>query len=394
MNQKAVVLDEVRRLGDVELVAGLRRLVRADQALTARLLVHLGEVDSRGLYREHAFESMFSYAVEELHMSEAEAYLRIHAARVGREFPLVLQMFANGELHLTAIKLLGSHLTHSNHVHVLALVARTNDQREPRLHLQTQPHVGSSIEPCDHGLFQLKTPSPSTSSTTPLSPGPIPSYVYGRAIHASHARALETFAPSSGAERRCRNHLGTSGELAARAHDETAIRADKEKGEVAGDQVGQTTDPAGSKFSELISTNDSIELASDATSRRSKEERSARDQFKYAAVQLQIAVRKHKSGDALDRAVDPRGVQCPEGRCAHVQLGYVADQFQLAVGRNRFSDLLDCAVDPSELLRRANRRACDRFERSTGADELALPAARRDPRSVRARWRTVHICQP
>jgi hypothetical protein len=145
MNHKAVVLDDVRRLGDVELIAELRGLVRADQALTARLLVHLGEVDSRGLFREHAFGSMFSYAVEELHMSESEAYLRIHAARVGREFPLVLEMFANGKLHLTAIKLLGSHLTQSNHVHVLER-AKFKGKREIELiaaELAPKPDVPS-----------------------------------------------------------------------------------------------------------------------------------------------------------------------------------------------------------------------------------------------------------
>jgi hypothetical protein len=67
---------------DHELVVRLRRLVRADQALGARLLVHIGEVDARCLYRDYAYASMFTYCVEELHMSEAEAYLRIHAARL------------------------------------------------------------------------------------------------------------------------------------------------------------------------------------------------------------------------------------------------------------------------------------------------------------------------
>jgi hypothetical protein len=94
-------------------------LVCADHKLSARLLEHLGEVDARGLYREYAYASMFTYCVEELHMSEAEAYLRIHAARLGRQFPLIVQLFAQGSLHLTAIKLLGPHLTPDNHVQVL-----------------------------------------------------------------------------------------------------------------------------------------------------------------------------------------------------------------------------------------------------------------------------------
>ena len=70
--------------------------------------------DARGPYREHAYSSMFEYCVEALHMSEAEAYLRIRAARLGREFPRVLLMPEAGELHLTAIKLLAPVLTQHN----------------------------------------------------------------------------------------------------------------------------------------------------------------------------------------------------------------------------------------------------------------------------------------
>ena len=75
MKHTAVVFEEVARLADAELIVGLQRWVRADRSLTARLLVHLAEVDARGLYRERAWPSMFAYAVEELHMSESEAYV-------------------------------------------------------------------------------------------------------------------------------------------------------------------------------------------------------------------------------------------------------------------------------------------------------------------------------
>jgi hypothetical protein len=147
MELNVVGVQGVGRLGDVELIAGLRRLVQSDRVLTARLLVHLGEVDARGLYREHAFDSMFSYAVAVLHMSESEAYLRIQAARLGREFPLVLDMLSKGELHLTAIKLLGPHVTRGNHAHVLAQ-ARFKGKREIELivaELAPKPDVPSIV---------------------------------------------------------------------------------------------------------------------------------------------------------------------------------------------------------------------------------------------------------
>lgn len=40
---------EIDQIADDELLARLQRLARTDHALTARLLVHMGEVDARGL---------------------------------------------------------------------------------------------------------------------------------------------------------------------------------------------------------------------------------------------------------------------------------------------------------------------------------------------------------
>ena len=57
---------------------------------------------------------MFAYCTEVLHLSEAEAYLRIAAARASREHPVLLTMLADGRLHLTAIAKLAPHLTPEN----------------------------------------------------------------------------------------------------------------------------------------------------------------------------------------------------------------------------------------------------------------------------------------
>jgi hypothetical protein len=106
--------EEVAQLGDQELIESLQRLLAQERGVHARLLVHLAEVDARGLYRERAYSSMFEYCVRALHMSEAESYLRIRATRLSREFPRVLQMLQAGELHLSALKLLAPVLTALN----------------------------------------------------------------------------------------------------------------------------------------------------------------------------------------------------------------------------------------------------------------------------------------
>jgi hypothetical protein len=102
-------------LCDHELTAELKRLVRDDQRLCANLLAHLAEVDTRRLYLREAAPSLFAYAVEVLHLPEDAAYKRITAARAARSYPILFELVASGELHLSAVTLLAPHLTEANH---------------------------------------------------------------------------------------------------------------------------------------------------------------------------------------------------------------------------------------------------------------------------------------
>ncbi len=105
---------ELRSIPDDELLRRLVELLRQSRRAEADLVAHIGEVDSRRLYTREASPSMFAYCTEVLHLSEAEAYLRIAAARASREHPVLLEMLADGRLHLTAIAKLAPHLTPEN----------------------------------------------------------------------------------------------------------------------------------------------------------------------------------------------------------------------------------------------------------------------------------------
>jgi hypothetical protein len=172
MGHNGLELAAVAHLGDVELMAGLHGLVQRDRALTALLLLHLGEVDARGLYRERAFSSMFEYAVEALHMSPDEAYVRLRAAKVARDFPLVLQMLERNELHLSAIKLLGPHLTQANHFEVLER-ARSRSKRELELlvaELAPKPDVPSVVRTLPGARPAARAMSPAAAEPGPSAP--------------------------------------------------------------------------------------------------------------------------------------------------------------------------------------------------------------------------------
>ena len=116
-------------MSDERVLEGVEGLVARSNEVTAELLVYLAEVDRRGLYLREATGSMFAFCVERLHMSEGAAGKRITAARTARRFPVIFELIARGEIHLTAVTLLAPHLREENHVELLAR-ARHRSKRE------------------------------------------------------------------------------------------------------------------------------------------------------------------------------------------------------------------------------------------------------------------------
>jgi hypothetical protein len=99
---------------DDELLHRLAEILRQSRRVEADLVAHIGEVEERKLYAREASPSMFVYCTEVLHLSEAEAYLRITVARASRKHPVLLSVLEDGRLHLTGIALLAPHLTREN----------------------------------------------------------------------------------------------------------------------------------------------------------------------------------------------------------------------------------------------------------------------------------------
>ena len=111
---------QIRQLDDDGLLRSLKRHVGSANRLTAVVLAHLAEVDARGAYRQWACDTLAAYCVYELRLSEDEAQRRCRAARVARQFPVLLEMLADASIHLTGIVLLAPYLTAENHREVLA----------------------------------------------------------------------------------------------------------------------------------------------------------------------------------------------------------------------------------------------------------------------------------
>src|SRR5688500_20298173 len=109
-----------RHHSNQRLLAELMQSSGAEKRCLVRVLLLLAEVESRGLHLELGYSSLFGYCVEELRLSEDQAYLRVRGARVGRRFPVVFEMLERGELSLTVVAKLKEHLTPENHRELLA----------------------------------------------------------------------------------------------------------------------------------------------------------------------------------------------------------------------------------------------------------------------------------
>jgi len=107
-------LERVQRLGDDVLIERLTHSVRGDRQLTVRMLIEMAEVQARGLFRDLGFSKMFLYATKKLGMSEGEAALRLRVAKLGREFPLALELLGRGEVNLSTLSMLSPLLKADN----------------------------------------------------------------------------------------------------------------------------------------------------------------------------------------------------------------------------------------------------------------------------------------
>ena len=113
-------LQQIQTLDDDALLHSLKRFVASSNHLTALVLAHLAEVDARRAYRKWACDTLLTYCIYELRLSEDEAQRRCRAARVARQFPILFEMLADASIHLTGILMLAPYLTEENHRQILA----------------------------------------------------------------------------------------------------------------------------------------------------------------------------------------------------------------------------------------------------------------------------------
>jgi hypothetical protein len=140
---------KLAHLSDSELLSSTRSLVGTSNRAFAALLVHLAEVEARGLHRTRACSSLYTYCIYELRFSEDAAARRAGAARWVKRFPLLVDAVESGELHLTGLLMLGPHLSAENCVEVLARAKFRTKKELAKLvrELHPLPLIPDLIEP-------------------------------------------------------------------------------------------------------------------------------------------------------------------------------------------------------------------------------------------------------
>jgi 5-methylcytosine-specific restriction endonuclease McrA len=95
----------LKSLSTEELIAETVRRVQTEKAATIALIECLREIDSRRIYLEMGFSSLYEFAVQHLKLTEGAAHRRITAARLMNQIPEVKPALEEGRLNLTALSL-------------------------------------------------------------------------------------------------------------------------------------------------------------------------------------------------------------------------------------------------------------------------------------------------
>ncbi len=179
---------DLKHVSDNELLRGLHSIRAAERGAIAQVVAHLAEVEERRLHLRAGSPSMFDYCLRRLGMSESEAFRRVTAARLAQRYPIILEMLAEGDIHLCALGTLRDYLSKENHRELLNEASRKTRKQVEELVAKRFPRadVPSTIRKLPpprqittevmQPVPERETPpiAPDVAAPTPASPPPLP----------------------------------------------------------------------------------------------------------------------------------------------------------------------------------------------------------------------------
>ena len=144
----------LKHLTDRQLHTDTKNLAAYERKITTQLLHHLREIETRKLFSDYGYSSLFSYVVQELGFSEGSASRRINAARLLKEIPELEKKIEDGDLTL-------SHLSKASDKFKQDQITDTEFKRDVIATIEN-----TSARECDKTLSEIITPN--TLPTEPV----------------------------------------------------------------------------------------------------------------------------------------------------------------------------------------------------------------------------------
>ena len=84
----------------------LNQLISSERELLTEIIIHIREVDSRKMYLDFGYASLFDYLTLRMGYANASAQRRINAARLSMEVPEVIDHIESGNINLSQISVM------------------------------------------------------------------------------------------------------------------------------------------------------------------------------------------------------------------------------------------------------------------------------------------------
>ena len=129
----------VKSFADCKLLELIPVRVKTEREATAAVLELLAEIDSRKLYINEGYSSMYSYLTVGLSYSEGAAQRRIECARALKKSPEAKELLNKGSISLTTLSMVSREITKKNNTEIISDISGKNKREVEKILFKDKP---------------------------------------------------------------------------------------------------------------------------------------------------------------------------------------------------------------------------------------------------------------
>jgi hypothetical protein len=144
----------LKLLTDDQLTSQMDRLARSERKITHLVLLHINEIEDRGIHLDRGFDGMYSYLTKGLGYSDGSAYRRLQSARLLKQVPSIATQIEDGRLNLSQLtqvqKSLGRHAEPARALEILNKLENKNSfetQKTLAIEMNTPVQMREHLKP-------------------------------------------------------------------------------------------------------------------------------------------------------------------------------------------------------------------------------------------------------